>query len=154
MPNYKITNRKRHNLTRGGIDVREYERIHKWIGSHWGNAKLCELCEGLNAKRFEWALKKGRSYSRERQDYIMMCVSCHRKYDMTDAKKKKLSKYFTDNPSFSVPVIQFDLDGNELNRFSNMTVAARSVNRSSSSIRQCLSGISNTSGGFKWEYDK
>ena len=72
-----------------------YVAIHSWIVKHFGKANKCENpnCKSKNPKRFEHALIKGRqANSRDINDYIMFCPSCHRKYDMTDELKAKIIK--------------------------------------------------------------
>lgn len=58
-----------------------YGGIHMWLRATFGKARKCEFCNGLKAKRFEWALVKGKRYERKRENFIMLCPSCHRKYD-------------------------------------------------------------------------
>ena len=60
-----------------------YGALHDWLKSHFGNADRCENpdCSYANPKRFEWALIKGKNYERKRENFMMMCKSCHTKYD-------------------------------------------------------------------------
>ena len=48
-------------------------------------------CPG-KSKRFEWAKIKGKKYDRKRESYKQFCISCHKKYDMTEATKKLIIK--------------------------------------------------------------
>lgn len=59
----------------------KYDALHSRLRRSNGNAKYCSHCDGKNAKRFEWALIKGRKYSLDISDYIPLCPSCHRHYD-------------------------------------------------------------------------
>lgn len=71
---------------------REYERIHAWIHRNYGKALICESKECKNiSKRFQWALKKGCKYERNRGSFIQLCPSCHKKYDFTEEVRKNLS---------------------------------------------------------------
>lgn len=58
--------------------------LHQWIERHWGKANHCELC-GKNGdgkgNKFEWANLKNHKYSRDINDYIMLCNSCHQRMD-------------------------------------------------------------------------
>lgn len=72
------------------ITAREHGTLHARIRAKHGKANRCEFCFDKNAKRYEWALKKGRDYSDNRSDYLELCVSCHRKYDYTDEQKNKI----------------------------------------------------------------
>lgn len=77
------------------MDIKErrnYDSAHRWIRYHYGRANKCEFCGIKTTKRYHWALKKGCKYSRDINDYFQLCSSCHRKYDMTDETKKKMSK--------------------------------------------------------------
>lgn len=70
-----------------------YFAIHMWNNKEWGKASKCDNTQCVyprkNAarswvhtpKRFEWALKRGREYTRNRKDYYQLCKSCHAKYD-------------------------------------------------------------------------
>jgi hypothetical protein len=75
----------------GGIAKPRYAMLHKRIIKSNGSATKCENpeCPNNNSKRYEWALKKGHEYSDNPDDYIQLCPSCHRKYDMTDEVLKK-----------------------------------------------------------------
>ncbi len=68
-----------------------YSGLHKWIRKRFGRA---DHCESRNCPktcfRFEWALKKGRRYSRDIKDYKQLCSSCHKRYDYTDERKNKM----------------------------------------------------------------
>ena len=59
-----------------------YVAKHLWIVKHYGKADKCEQvgCVFKNPKRYEWHNIDG-NYSRDRQDYVMLCPSCHRKID-------------------------------------------------------------------------
>jgi len=60
-----------------------YVAKHLWIVKHYGKANKCQNVEcGFDKpKRFEWASITDKP-TRKRNDYIMLCCSCHRKYDM------------------------------------------------------------------------
>jgi len=70
-----------------------YYNVHQWLRHRYGNANKCESpeCEG-KSKTFQWALLKGKSYKHNRENFWMLCRSCHRKYDMTKEWNKKISK--------------------------------------------------------------
>jgi len=73
-------------------DLAKYQAIHIWIRTHWGSSYKCENidCEG-KSKQYQWALKPNRKYTRNRKDYEMLCRSCHRKQDITEETKRKIS---------------------------------------------------------------
>lgn len=74
-------------------DKRHYENVHRWLRYHYGKASTCENteCNG-KSKAFQWALIKGKEYEKERDNFMMLCSSCHLKYDMTEGKRKKISE--------------------------------------------------------------
>lgn len=69
----------------------KYQALHMWIRRHYGKAVKCEnfFCEGIS-HQYQWALKLGKKYSRNIEDYIQLCRSCHRKMDMTPETKQKI----------------------------------------------------------------
>jgi len=70
-----------------------YSSIHKWLKRRYGKAFRCEdpRCNGIT-NLYEWALIKGKNYRHKRENFIMLCKSCHRKYDMTEEIKGKISR--------------------------------------------------------------
>ena len=66
-----------------------YKALHNWVVRRWGKANKCENNEEHEG-RFEWA-NMSKNYLRERSDWKMLCVSCHKKYDYTDERKKHMS---------------------------------------------------------------
>jgi len=70
-----------------------YSTIHKWLIKEYGKADRCEnkQCNG-KSKNYQYALIKGFKYERKRENFIMLCVSCHKKYDMTLKTKKQIIK--------------------------------------------------------------
>ena len=57
-----------------------YVAIHQWVVREKGNPNKCEHCGTEEAKRFDWA-NIDHKYKRDLDDYIRLCVKCHRKYD-------------------------------------------------------------------------
>lgn len=56
----------------------KYEAIHSWANKYFGKKELCEHC-GATAN-LDWANKDG-EYTRNRDDWFVLCRSCHMKYD-------------------------------------------------------------------------
>ena len=73
-----------------GDDV-TYIGLHSWVWRNKGRPKKCEHCGTTTAKRFEWA-NKSHEYKRDLTDWIRLCTSCHKKYDMTPEILKFLRK--------------------------------------------------------------
>lgn len=66
-----------------------YHTIHSWLQTNFKKEK-CEDCGSTN-KKFDWALKKGRKYLRKRENFKVLCRSCHLKYDCTK-KRREMGK--------------------------------------------------------------
>lgn len=68
-------------------DGASYYAKHMWILKYWGKADHCDHCHTTNASRYEWA-NKYHSESRNREDYIQLCPSCHRIFDQQNKCRK------------------------------------------------------------------
>jgi len=64
-------------------DGASYVAKHMWLVKHYGEADHCDFCHKEDASRYEWA-NKYHSESRNREDYIQLCPSCHRLFDQQD----------------------------------------------------------------------
>lgn len=62
-------------------ETKDYLPIHKWLIYHFEKTGKCEFCKTVSAKKYEWALLKGKEYKRKRENYIELCCKCHRNYD-------------------------------------------------------------------------
>lgn len=56
--------------------------MHLWVHSRKGNPSQCSVC-GMVGNNFQihWA-NINHTYKRNLDDYIALCVSCHKKYDL------------------------------------------------------------------------
>lgn len=63
-----------------------YHAIHIWLSKHYTKGDHCEECLTAEFSRLEWANISG-EYHREREDYKVLCPSCHRKFDIRRAKE-------------------------------------------------------------------
>ena len=68
-----------------------YGGLHIWVRNKLGKPHYCEHCKSKKNKRYEWA-NISKLYTREITDWIRLCVSCHRKYDMTPEKIEVLKE--------------------------------------------------------------
>lgn len=57
-----------------------YSGLHYWIRRKLGKPKVCEFC-GEDKKRMTWA-NKSWEYKRTLDDWLPLCYSCHKKYDL------------------------------------------------------------------------
>lgn len=67
-----------------------YVALHTWVSRKKGKPKKCEICKKENLERYEWA-NKDRKYRRNTDDFIRLCVECHRNYDL-DLRKSLCKK--------------------------------------------------------------
>ena len=74
-------------LALGSEDIPAVETDKQKWTREYGNATQCERCEVMN-KRYTWANISGH-YKENRNDFIQLCYSCHKKYDL----ERKSSKH-------------------------------------------------------------
>jgi len=72
-----------------------YNAIHLWLHWNFGHGEKCENCriEGKKNGRkwsIEWALRPGFKYERKKENFIPLCMSCHRKQDMNEEMKRNM----------------------------------------------------------------
>ena len=67
------------NAWRG--DAIKYSGLHLYARRTFGKSSICEHCnQKFDGRHINWATKDGK-YTRGREDWIRVCVSCHRKHD-------------------------------------------------------------------------
>lgn len=69
-------------------DKVSYRVLHHWVVRHLGKATVCSFCGNISTypRSIQWA-NKSHNYCRELNDWISLCIPCHKKYDL---KVKKL----------------------------------------------------------------
>lgn len=90
--NYKYNSGKKHWAWKGESVTKTGK--HSYIINNHGSANKCENREemflGFPCKRksirYHYAIKHGREYSKNINDYYSLCVSCHKKYDIKGKK--------------------------------------------------------------------
>lgn len=75
-----------------GEDV-GYYALHTWITKQLGKPHYCEYCgrTDLPHRSYHWA-NKSDQYKRDIEDWIRLCVSCHKKYDKEKRKNGIIKK--------------------------------------------------------------
>ena len=75
-------------------DKSSYASFHIWLSKHHGRPKRCQNIDCVyprkNARgklmmkpsRIQWALIKGKKHSHNINNYIGLCASCHKLYDL------------------------------------------------------------------------
>jgi len=129
----------------------EYQKIHRWIRLTYGNANKCEICETKDKKRFQWALKKGEQYSKNRSAFIELCVPCHRKYDESIDVNKKRSISMMGKPPNNLKRIRVS-KGEYQEDFNSIAEASNKIKVLRTSIQNVLSNRAKTTGGYKCQY--
>ena len=86
----------KHHLWKG--DSVSYRNLHQWVKRWLGVPEFCSNCKekgGKNKGRWtiHWANKSGH-YARNLNDYLALCVPCHRKYDAESYKNTKRKYYY------------------------------------------------------------
>lgn len=66
-----------------------YSGVHSFLRKN-KNKIDCEKCGSV--RFLEYALKKGKTHQKKTENYIILCSSCHKKYDYTKKRKAKLSE--------------------------------------------------------------
>lgn len=65
--------------------------VHKWVERWKGKPNHCEMCGTTEKRMYHWA-NINHTYKRVLDDYIRLCVPCHKKYDNEKNKDKNKSK--------------------------------------------------------------
>jgi len=68
----------------------KYRGNHMWVYRNLGKPQKCEFCgkEKTTPKSIHWANKSHR-YIRDLNDWISLCASCHKKYDIEYRKNQQ-----------------------------------------------------------------
>jgi len=104
------------------------------------------LKNGLNCR-----LGKGKgALSQETKDK-MSKARLGNKYNL--GKKKSQEVKNTISEALSIPIIQFDLNGDKIKRYNSIKSAAEINNLDEGTLCSCLKGRQKTCGKFKWKYE-
>lgn len=134
-----------------GLLRKYYKTIHAWLNKNYGRPTKCEFCE-KNKNRYEWALKKCCSYEKKIDNYLQLCVSCHRKYDFSyEALAKTITKRGLKPPPNIKAVIGTNIKTGEVIEFCSVKAAAESVGVYPNAIQNSLRGKSSHSAGYSWK---
>jgi len=70
-------------------DSVKYGALHGWVVTHKGKPSKCEICGTTDSgERYEWA-NVNHQYRRNLDDFVRMCVTCHRIFDFKAAKERR-----------------------------------------------------------------
>lgn len=62
----------------------KYASLHTWL-NRWFKKEKCDHC-GKKKKTLDWALLFGKKHTHSRFNYLVLCRSCHMKYDNYNRK--------------------------------------------------------------------
>lgn len=79
-PNYN------HYLYKG--DQAGYVSLHGWVKRHKVDPKKCEHC-GATEIKLQWS-NKSHLYKRDLDDWIRLCIPCHKKHDLDENGNKRI----------------------------------------------------------------
>jgi hypothetical protein len=130
-----------------------YVSTHQWLNRHYKKTK-CDFCD-ITHKRLQWAVKKGCQIEKDRNNFIVLCSSCHQKYDYTEERRNKMSMVKKGKKIMKrwKPVSSIDREGN-VEKYQSVFIASESTGILKTSIVNCLSGRSNSAGKRKWVYEQ
>lgn len=74
-------------------DQATYGSLHDWVAGKLGRPKKCEHCYKKGSKyKYQWANISGK-YKRDLNDWIRLCVQCHRKMDKNIPRATLIYRY-------------------------------------------------------------
>lgn len=147
------------------MKTKEYYSIHGWLRRNCIKKRTCENCGTTEAKKYDWALKKGCVYEKDINNFLELCRSCHLRYDYTEARRGNLSlaakRSYRNNPERSKnqgrykrkAIEQRSTDGVLIRSFISAREAERVTKVNISSIVKCCNNKQyKTAGGYVWKY--
>ena len=143
----KLSGANNYNWTGDAVG---YQGVHRWINIVAGQPSHCVHCKTTEDRKYQWANVSGK-YRRDINDFIRLCVPCHKRYDMTEVTRQRLSASALGNTSRRVTVIAISADGSEKS-YVSIKEAALELNVVPSTINNCLQGRSKSAANYKWRY--
>lgn len=80
------TQKEKHPQWKG--DAVKYSGLHMWVESVLGKPMICWSCGDDNRKKYDWANISG-LYKRIKDDWMRLCRSCHKNYDISGKQKNE-----------------------------------------------------------------
>ena len=68
-------------MARSKQEQNEYVSHHMWMRYHYGKPQRCESCKTTDQRMYHWANISG-TYQRKREDWLRLCVPCHKRNDI------------------------------------------------------------------------
>ena len=79
LKNNELLKGEKHYYWKG--EKASYSAVHHWIKRWKGKPDHCEICGRSDKTRYNWA-NIDHTYRRILDEYMSVCVPCHRKYDI------------------------------------------------------------------------
>lgn len=129
-----------------------YRKVHKYLAKNYGKASKCEMvnCPKLRDK-YHYALKKGFEYEFKIENFIQLCVTCHKRYDMNDQTREniRIGKIY-----IRKAIIQLSMNDEFIKEHASICDAYKEVNINKGNLMATLKGNRASCGGYKWIYKK
>lgn len=140
-----------------GITKSQYTNIHIWLQTHFGKANKCEATTCLGkCKYFDWSLKEGHAYTKNRDSFINLCRSCHIKQGLTEEVLKDIAakKRGIPIPQTQKAIIVTNLATGEEHRFNSISGATNALGLYRGALSPVLHGHRKSSCGFSARFAK
>lgn len=129
---------------------KNYNKVHQYIRRNWQPADFCTQCGNTEPRRYEWANVTG-VYSKNLEDYLPMCVPCHRSFDYSDYQKDIHRERLKVQKIASKGKVAQYKDGKLLAVHDSAGTAARAVGVSPGTLREYLVKDWKHVAGYQWE---
>lgn len=75
------------------INGSKYNKVHRWLIATLGKANKCsnKNCDNVS-KKYEWAKKKECDYEMNAENFMPLCIKCHRTYDFKEETLRKIQQ--------------------------------------------------------------
>ena len=131
---------------------RNYFKVHQWLRRNLVKVNKCHQCESVTESKYEWALITGLEYEKKAENFIELCTSCHRKYDMTKEGIQRLRLIGSQiEVRTTCPIRVSKPTGEVVGEYSSITDACLELGISKTSVSNVLSGRAKRAGRLKWE---
>lgn len=67
------------NNWKGGTAT--YQAKHMWVKYHYGRPSECQHCGTTDKRMYHWA-NISKEFKRDKNDWLRLCVPCHKRYDL------------------------------------------------------------------------
>ena len=139
-----------HTRILNGTEYNVYKRLHVRLNKKYGKAPFCIFNQDHKSKHYEWA-NVTQFVTDDIEDYLPMCISCHRKFDITDSGRRGTSRGNLGNKNARRTPISCFIKNTVIESFESTRDAENKMGILHTSIANCLSGRTRTAGGFIWK---